>query len=51
MMALRDVLIGLWIAAVTIGAFGVLPAAALGRPARRSGWWPTGLACSVGAMI
>jgi hypothetical protein len=42
----RDVLLGLWIAGVTIGAFGVLPAAAIGRPARTLGWWPM---CVAGA--
>lgn len=45
MPVLRDFLLGLWIGAVTIGAFGVLPAIALGRPARDCGrWWPIGLA-------
>lgn len=44
MTAARDVLLGLWIAAVTLGAFAVLPAIALGRPARHGGWWPLCLA-------
>jgi hypothetical protein len=44
MISFRDVLVGLWIAAVTIAAFGILPAAALGRPARHGGWWPICLA-------
>jgi hypothetical protein len=39
-----DVLLGLWIAAVTIAAFVVIPALALGRAAGRTRWWPEMLA-------
>ena len=47
MTTLADVLLGLWIGGVTIGAFVVLPALALGRPVGRRAWWPE---CVAGAM-
>ncbi len=37
---IADILLGLWIAGVTIVAFAVIPALALGRPSGRTRWWP-----------
>jgi hypothetical protein len=39
MLLLSDLLLGWWIAAVTVLAFAVVPALALGRPPGRSHWW------------
>jgi hypothetical protein len=37
---IADILLGLWIAGVTVVAFAVIPALALGRPPGRDRWWP-----------
>jgi hypothetical protein len=42
--ALVDLLLGLWIIAVAVLAFAVVPALALGRAAGRASWWPDVLA-------
>jgi hypothetical protein len=44
MTLLEDLLTGLWIVGVTVAAFAVVPALALGRPAGRTRWWPEMLA-------
>ena len=40
MSAAVELLLGLWITAVTVVSFAVIPALALGRPAGRRAWWP-----------
>lgn len=44
MALVSDLLLGLWISGVTVAAFAVVPALALGRPPGRTRWWPELLA-------
>jgi hypothetical protein len=39
-----DTVIGLWVVSIAVVAYVLVPASALGRPPRRSSWWPECLA-------
>ncbi|HEV8346837.1 MAG TPA: hypothetical protein VGQ16_09695 [Vicinamibacterales bacterium] len=46
-----DLLLGLWIAAIAVLVFAIIPALAMGRPAGRASWWPDMLGAAVWTVL
>ena len=46
-----DLLLGLWIAAIAVLVFAIVPAVAMGRPAGRASWWPDMLGAAVWTVL